>query len=79
MFRDMLNRFVMVYLDDILIHSRTYPEHIVHVGKVLRHLRGYGLYAKADKCKFQKEVLSFLGYRTGPPEELRWRMIRWQR
>lgn len=53
-FRDMLNRFVMICLDDILIHSRTFLDHLQHVSEVLRHLRGYGLYVKVEKCEFHK-------------------------
>lgn len=43
---DMLNRYVFIYLDDILIFSKTIPEHILHVCQVLRHLRQSQLYVK---------------------------------
>lgn len=49
-FRDMLNHFVVVYLDDILIYFISYSEHVKHVRKVLLHLLEHGLYAKAKKC-----------------------------
>lgn len=44
---DMLNQFVFVYLDDILIFSRTLPEHTQHVQQVLRRLHENSLYVKA--------------------------------
>lgn len=58
---DMLNRFVIVYLDDILAYSRNYSEHIKHVRLVLRRLLKHGLYIKAEKCEFHQTELSFLG------------------
>ena len=60
--RDMLNRFVFVYLDDILIFSRTREEHIQHVRKVLRRLLENQLYVKAEKCDFHASTITFLGY-----------------
>ncbi len=61
-FRDMLNQWVNVYIDDILIYSETYEEHVIHVRTVLKCLLQHQLYAKADKCEFHQETISFLGY-----------------
>ncbi len=61
-FRDMLNRWVVVYIDDILIYSTTLEEHIKQVRAVLRRLIDHQLYAKAEKCEFHQESVSFLGY-----------------
>ncbi len=61
-FRDMLNQWVIVYIDDILIYSETYEEHVKQVRAVLKHLMQHHLYAKAEKCEFHQETISFLGY-----------------
>ncbi len=61
-FRDMLNQWVIVYIDDILIYSETYEEHVIHVRTVLKRLLQHQLYAKAEKCEFHQETISFLGY-----------------
>ncbi len=61
-FRDMLNRWVIVYIDDILIYSTTLKDHIKQVRAVLRRLIDHQLYAKAEKCEFHQESVSFLGY-----------------
>ncbi len=61
-FRDMLDRWVIVYIDDILIYSNTREEHIHHVRSVLKRLMQYQLYAKAEKCEFHQTSISFLGY-----------------
>ena len=58
-FRDFLDIFTIVYLDDILIYSKTQEE---HVRQVLRRLREYGLYAKLEKCSFSQNQVEFLGY-----------------
>ncbi|KAI3357782.1 hypothetical protein L3Q82_016166 [Scortum barcoo] len=50
--RDMLNRFIFVYLDDILIFSRSLPEHTQHVRQVLQRLLENQLFVKAEKCEF---------------------------
>lgn len=62
----MLNRFVVVYIDDILVYSKTYPEHVTHVQLVIHCLLAHGIYAKAEKCAFHKREIAFLGYRIGP-------------
>uniref|UniRef100_A0A671X748 Gypsy retrotransposon integrase-like protein 1 n=1 Tax=Sparus aurata TaxID=8175 RepID=A0A671X748_SPAAU len=60
--RDLLNRVVFVYLDDILIFSRTYEEHVSHVREVLRRLMENKLFVKAEKCEFHVTTVPFLGY-----------------
>ena len=60
--RDMLNKFVFVYLDDILIFSRTLSEHTRHVQLVLNRLLENSLYVKAEKCDFHARSVAFLGY-----------------
>ena len=61
-FRDFLDIFIIVYLDDILIYSRTQEEHDMHVRQALQRLREYGLYAKLEKCNFDQRQVEFLGY-----------------
>lgn len=51
-FREFLNRFVIVYIDDILIYSQNEEEHQQHVLQVLQKLRQHCLYLKAEKCLF---------------------------
>ncbi|KAI2660671.1 Transposon Tf2-6 polyprotein [Labeo rohita] len=65
-FRDMLNRWVIVYIDDILVYSNTYDEHITHVRAVLQRLISHQLYAKEEKCEFHLDKISFLGYVISP-------------
>ena len=60
--RDMINRYVFVYLDDFLIFSRSPEEHKVHVRKVLQRLLENRLFVKAEKCEFSCTKTSFLGY-----------------
>jgi hypothetical protein len=60
--RDVLDKIAIVYLDDILVFSRTREEHIQHVRQILHRLRDHNLYAKHDKCDFFAEKLTFLGY-----------------
>ncbi|KAI2647013.1 Transposon Tf2-6 polyprotein [Labeo rohita] len=61
-FRDMLQRWVIVYIDDILIYSNSYDEHVRHVRAVLQRLIKHQLYAKEEKCEFHLDKISFLGY-----------------
>uniref|UniRef100_A0A8C6PCD2 Gypsy retrotransposon integrase-like protein 1 n=1 Tax=Nothobranchius furzeri TaxID=105023 RepID=A0A8C6PCD2_NOTFU len=71
---DYLNKFVTVYLDDILIFSRTPEEHTGHVRAVLQRLLENRLYVKAEKCEFHAPSVKFLGFvlesgRLGPDPE----------
>ena len=61
-FKDYLDKFVVVYLDDILIYSRTKEEHLQHIRLVLERLRQQKYYAKLKKCEFMKNELDFVGY-----------------
>lgn len=61
-FNDYLDDFVMVYLDDILIYSKSKEEHEFHVRKVLQRLRDEQLIANLKKCDFFKTELEFLGF-----------------
>ncbi|KAL0172961.1 hypothetical protein M9458_033272 [Cirrhinus mrigala] len=65
-FQEYLNRFVIVYIDDILIYSPSLSEHIGHVKLVLQKLREFTLLLKAEKCKFHVTHTSFLGYIISP-------------
>uniref|UniRef100_A0A674MXQ5 Gypsy retrotransposon integrase-like protein 1 n=1 Tax=Takifugu rubripes TaxID=31033 RepID=A0A674MXQ5_TAKRU len=60
--RDMLNKFIFVYLDDILIFSESEEEHVQHVRLVLQRLLENRLFVKAEKCDFHTTSISFLGF-----------------
>ncbi|XP_074318094.1 uncharacterized protein LOC141654880 [Silene latifolia] len=59
-----LGRFVVVYLEDILIYSRSKDDHFQHLRKVFNTLRGQQLYVKKEKCSFLVESVIFLGYKV---------------
>jgi hypothetical protein len=61
-FRPYLNQFVCVYLDDVLIFSRTEEEHFAHLEIVLKLLQQYHLKAKQVKCAFFKPEDKCLGH-----------------
>ena len=56
-FRPLIDDFVIVYLDDILVFSRTWEENVIHVRTVLDVLRRETLYVKMPKCEFSKTYL----------------------
>ena len=58
---DYLDDFVIVFLDDILIYSKTIEDHVVHLRKVLQKLREHQLFAKASKCEIAYDSIEFLG------------------
>uniref|UniRef100_A0A3B3HIF1 Gypsy retrotransposon integrase-like protein 1 n=1 Tax=Oryzias latipes TaxID=8090 RepID=A0A3B3HIF1_ORYLA len=60
--RDFLNRFVFVYLDDILIYSSNQTQHEQHVRQVLTRLLENQLFVKTEKCEFHVATVQFLGY-----------------
>ncbi|KAK1788381.1 hypothetical protein P4O66_015987 [Electrophorus voltai] len=65
-FCDMIDRFLIVYVDDILIYSQSLAEHLRHIAAVLSRLREHHLYVKAEKCEFHWTSLTFLGSAISP-------------
>ncbi|GBG64117.1 hypothetical protein CBR_g40565 [Chara braunii] len=65
-FRDLLDLSVLIYLDDILVYSRTLDEHITHLRAVLNRLRLAKYKANRDKCEFAKQELEYLGHYVTP-------------
>ena len=61
-FMEFLDKFVVVFIDDILIFSKTKEEHTEHIRLVLQKLREHKLYAKQSKCEFWLKEVSFLGH-----------------
>jgi hypothetical protein len=57
-----LDKFVVVFIDDILIYSKNEEEHVKHLRIVLTRLREHQLYAKFSKCAFWLEEIQFLGH-----------------
>src|ERR1043165_663475 len=57
-----LDKFVVVYLDDILIYSKTEVEHAEHLCLILEKLREQKLYAKYSKCEFWLPEVTYLGH-----------------
>jgi hypothetical protein len=60
--RKYLDVFVVVYLDDILVYSKTYEEHVQHMRLILTTLRDANLRIKVEKTEFYKREVKFLGY-----------------
>ena len=59
---EFLDKFVVVFIDDILVFSKTEEEHAEHLRLVLQKLREHKLYAKLSKCEFWLKEVSFLGH-----------------
>jgi hypothetical protein len=59
-----LDKFVVVFIDDILIYSKSEKDHVKHLRVVLQHLRDHKLYAKFSKCEFWLKSVNFLGHTT---------------
>jgi hypothetical protein len=64
-FMPFIDDFVIVYLDNILIFSETWDEHVRHVNKVLDTLQREKLYVKLSKCEFGKTAPVYLGHIVG--------------
>ncbi|WKA05087.1 hypothetical protein VitviT2T_023072 [Vitis vinifera] len=60
---DYLDAFVVVYLDDIVVYSKTLTEHEKHLRLVFQRLRENRLYVKPEKCEFAQEEITFLGHK----------------
>ncbi|GBG80354.1 hypothetical protein CBR_g30722 [Chara braunii] len=69
-FRHMLDRYVLIYLDDILVYSRSLDEHVEHLRTVLERLRQAKYKANRDECEFARQELQYLGHYV-PPQGIR--------
>ena len=58
----LVDDFCIVYLDDILVFSKTKEEHDQHLQRVCERLRDVELYAKPSKCQFYQMEIEFLGF-----------------
>ena len=63
--KEYLDEFVIVYIDDILIYSKSWEEHMEHLQKVLTRLSEAKLMIKLKKCKFGEQNIEFLGHIVG--------------
>ena len=61
-FMEFLDKFILVFIDDILVYSKNEEEHKEHLRLVLEKLREHQLYAKFRKCEFWLKEVGFLGY-----------------
>jgi hypothetical protein len=61
-FFDLLDRGVVIYLDDILVYSKSIDEHKILLQKVFERLQQYKLYVKAEKCSLFLQSVEFLGH-----------------
>ena len=61
-FHEYLDKFVVVYIDDILVYSKTEDEHAENLWLILTELHEHRLYAKLSKCEFWLKELIFLGH-----------------
>ncbi|GBG59236.1 hypothetical protein CBR_g32252 [Chara braunii] len=65
-FRDLLDRTMLIYLDDILVYSRTLDEHLEHLRAILEWLCITKYKANRDKCEFAQQELEYLGHYVTP-------------
>ncbi|MBW0566521.1 hypothetical protein O181_106236 [Austropuccinia psidii MF-1] len=61
-FQDLLNVYFVVYLDDIMVFSKSEEEHVTHVSTALSRLRANNIFSKASKCLFHASSVEYLGY-----------------
>ncbi|CAB4418771.1 unnamed protein product [Rhizophagus irregularis] len=63
--KEYIGEFVTVYLDDIMIYSRNFEEHLEHVNRVLNKLKENNMIVKLKKCQFGLRNINFLGHIVG--------------
>ena len=61
-FKEYLDKFVIVFLDDILVYSKSEEEHEKHLIMVLQVLREHRFYSKLSKCIFYQNKIHYLGH-----------------
>ncbi|XP_043687903.1 uncharacterized mitochondrial protein AtMg00860-like [Telopea speciosissima] len=61
-FHDVLDKYIIMFIDNILVYSKSEEEHVDHLRFVLQRLREKQLYAKFSKCNFWLQQVAFLGH-----------------
>lgn len=61
---ELLDRFIIIYLDDIVVYNETLEEHVQFLEEVLSKLRAHQLYVKKEKCEFCMQEIMFLGHKV---------------
>ncbi|KAK3563236.1 hypothetical protein QTP86_018284 [Hemibagrus guttatus] len=61
-FQDILGKWVIAYIDDILVYLTSLKEHVHHIRAILSRLQQNHLYVKPEKCEFHRTTIMFLGY-----------------
>ncbi|KAL5554726.1 hypothetical protein UlMin_042127 [Ulmus minor] len=61
-FKEFLDKYVIVFIDDILVYSKSAEEHEEHLRLILQTLRDHQLFAKFKKCEFWLNQVAFLGH-----------------
>ncbi|CAA6661113.1 unnamed protein product [Spirodela intermedia] len=64
-FRPFIDKFAVVYLDDILVYSYNLREHLLHLRQILETLKWHQLYLNPSKCTFAMTEVEFLGHVIG--------------
>ena len=64
--RNLTYKICLIYLDDILVYSRTFEEHLCHLRQVFDRLRHANLKLKPSKCKFACPQVKYLGHVVSP-------------
>ncbi|KAL4340168.1 hypothetical protein GQ457_08G025660 [Hibiscus cannabinus] len=62
LFKPHLRKFVLIFLNDILVYNADWQEHLIHVRQVLQKLHDGGFVAKRSKCDFGREQIEYLGH-----------------
>ncbi|CAM5166707.1 unnamed protein product [Natator depressus] len=65
-FRDILDQYVVIYLNDILVFSNNSEQHCYHICSILERLWKQSLYMKLEKCTFDQYFTEYLGYILSP-------------
>ncbi|MBW0559618.1 hypothetical protein O181_099333 [Austropuccinia psidii MF-1] len=81
-FYDLLDIYVVFYLDEIMVFSKYEEEHVTHVSIVIGRLRAIHLFAKASKCPFHVSSVEYLGYIVSSEglktdQEKVWQILNW--
>lgn len=59
---DFMFQFLLVYLDDLLVYSKTFEEHLAHLDRLLQRIIDAGLKLRIDKCQFLRRQVTYLGH-----------------